>query len=95
MPGLKYTKDKLEWSLLDYDALEPAIKVLEFGATKYSPDNYKKGLYRSQVLDAMQRHLAELMKGNEDDDESGENHAAHIICNCLFYLHNYKHNKFL
>ena len=95
MAGFKESAGKLQWSLLDYEAMEYIIKVLEHGAIKYSPDNYKKGLYRSQVLDAIQRHLAELMKGNEDDDESGENHAAHIICNCLFYLHNYKHNKFL
>jgi hypothetical protein len=94
MAGLKEIKGKLEWSLLDYEAMEEVIRVLEKGAVKYGADNYKKGLNRYQVLDAMQRHLVELMKGNEEDEETFYHHAAHIICNAMFYLHNHMHEKF-
>ena len=39
----------------------------------------------------MQRHLAELMDGNEIDDESGLPHMGHLQCNAMFY--NYFTNK--
>jgi len=95
MAGIKYRENKLEWSLLDYEAMEEVIKVLMYGAIKYSPDNYKAGLNRFDLLDAIQRHLAEVMKDNELDEETGASHMAHIVCNCLFYIHNFKHQKFM
>lgn len=36
MSGLRYNTGKLKWSLVDYPSLEPLVKVLEFGAEKYS-----------------------------------------------------------
>ena len=37
--GLRYNKEKLKWSLVDFESLEEMVKVLEFGAEKYEPDN--------------------------------------------------------
>lgn len=36
MSGLRYNKGKLRWSLVDFKSLEPMVRVLEYGAHKYS-----------------------------------------------------------
>lgn len=40
--GLRCNNGKLKWTLVDYNALEPLVEVLEFGAKKYSSNNWKK-----------------------------------------------------
>jgi len=83
--GLRYNEGKRKWSLVHFKSLEPMIEVLEFGAKKYSPDNWKKGFPKKEVLESMQRHLAKLFDGEEIDQESGLHHIGHIMCNAMFY----------
>lgn len=92
--GLRYNQGKRKWSLVHFQSLEPMIEVLEFGATKYAPKNWMKGLNREEVLESTQRHLAKLLDGEENDEETSINHAAHIMCNCMFYLYLNKNSKF-
>ena len=92
--GLRYNEGKLKWSLVNFEALEPMIRVLEFGAIKYAPKNWMKGLKRSEILESTQRHLAALMDGEENDKETGLSHVGHIQCNTMFYNYLHKHNKF-
>lgn len=40
--ALRYNKNKLKWSYVDFPSLEPMVEVLMFGAEKYAPDNWKK-----------------------------------------------------
>lgn len=89
--GDRFNEGKPKWSLVHYESLVPMIRVLEFGANKYSPENWKKGLDPKEVLESMQRHLAALMDGEEVDSESGIEHMGHIQCNAMFY--NYFKNK--
>lgn len=88
--GDRFNEGKPKWSLVHYGSLVPMIKVLEFGAEKYTPDNWKKGLDLKEILESMQRHLAALMDGEEIDSESGIEHMGHIQCNAMFY--NYHKN---
>lgn len=81
----RYNQGKLRWSLVNYKSLEPMVRVLEFGATKYSDNDWKKGLDKKEILESMQRHLAELMDGNKIDSESGLSHMGHLMCNAMFY----------
>lgn len=83
--GLRYNEGKRKWSLVHFQSLEPMIEVLEFGAKKYEPDNWKKGFPKKEVLESMQRHLAKLFDGEEIDQESGLHHIGHIMCNAMFY----------
>lgn len=83
--GLRYNKDKRKWSYVHFKSLEPMIEVLEFGAKKYAPFNWQKGLDLKEILESMQRHLAALMDGEEIDPESGISHVGHIQCNAMFY----------
>ena len=75
------------WSLVDYESIEDMIQILEFGLTKYDQDFWKDNYDRTSYLNSMQRHLAEMFKGNEFDQESGLPHAAHLMARCMFYLH--------
>jgi len=83
--GLRFNQGKRKWSLVDYKSLEPMIEVLEFGAKKYSPDNWKKGLDKKEILESMMRHLAALMDGQSNDPETELSHMGHIMCNAMFY----------
>lgn len=89
--GLRYNSGKLRWSLMHYESMEPMIRVLMYGAAKYTTaeasgdHNWKKGLNPTEILECLQRHLAALMDGEELDKESGLPHIAHIQCNAMFY----------
>lgn len=77
------------------------VEVLEFGAKKYSPDNWKKGLDQKEVIESMLRHafalLTAIQEGKPDDQydkDSGLHHIGHIMCNCMFYAYHDKNNSF-
>jgi hypothetical protein len=75
---------KIQWSLVDYESLEPMVKALEFGANKYSRDNWKKGLPHSSIIDSTMRHITAIQKGENVDPESGICHIGHAMCNLMF-----------
>ena len=57
---------------------------MNFGTSKgYDRDSWKKETLQKQLQSA-QRHIAELIKGNLFDSESGRTHAAHLVCRALF-----------
>ena len=84
--GVKYDHEKPQYSLIPADALHEVVKVLTYGAQKYSPDNWKKvpDLQR-RYSDALQRHLYQSLS-EQNDSESGLNHLAHAVCCLLFKL---------
>ncbi len=92
--SLRYNEDKPKWSLVHYKSLEPMVRVLEMGAKKYSEDNWKIGLNRSEILESTMRHLTALMDGELLDKESGISHMAHIQCNAMFYNYHEANNSF-
>jgi hypothetical protein len=86
-PGRKDDGGKLRWSLLPWLELEAVVAVLEYGARKYAPGNWRNvanGYERYR--EAIGRHHAAVMKGEAIDPESGLPHLAHLACNCLFAL---------
>jgi hypothetical protein len=86
--GKKYDNDKLRWSLLPLEALQDVVNVLEFGAKKYAPDNWKyvdNG--KARYWDAAMRHMIAYKIDNQTDSETGLSHLAHAICCLLFLSH--------
>lgn len=85
----KFDEGKRDWSLLPLDSVEEIIKVLEFGANKYSAHNWSSngGFKYTRVLNAMLRHLFAFMRGQDKDPETGLSHIAHLGCNVFFLLH--------
>ncbi len=84
--GVKYDKTKPDYSLIPPSALDDMVKVLTFGAEKYSRHNWKKlDNLEDRYFAAAQRHLWAVMRGETHDPESGEHHYAHALC-CIMYL---------
>ena len=90
--ALRYNDGKLRWSLVDFDALEDMVKVLEFGAKKYADNNWKKGLKTPEIFESMMRHMTAYIRGEDIDPESGLPHTGHILCNAMFlsYMQRFK-----
>lgn len=83
--GRKDDSKKLDWTLLPFDSLSEVVRVMEFGAEKYSRDNWKKVVPNVRYLKAAFRHLIKYAGGEKLDSESGLNHLAHCVC-CLLFL---------
>jgi|ERR1700677_1933901 len=77
---------KLAMHLLPTDPILDVVKVLEFGAKKYSADAWRLGISWNRIMDAAERHIASWKKGDDYDKESGFNHLAHAACNLFFLL---------
>lgn len=72
------------WSLLPWKQLEGVVRVLEFGAQKYSIDNWKYVEPKTRYTDALLRHTIAYIRGEKNDPETGISHLAHAIC-CAFF----------
>lgn len=85
--GLKYDQDKLRWDLLPIEEIEDVVKILTFGAQKYSANSWQQledG--QNRYFAALMRHIVEYRKGNPKDEESGLHHLSHALCNVIFLL---------
>ena len=85
--GRKFDKDKPDYTLLPWDAVEDVVRVLDFGAKKYARDNWKHvDDAHNRYLAAAFRHLSAYAQGEQTDAETGLNHMAHAACCVLFML---------
>lgn len=90
--GTKNDDGKLPLDLWSPDALAETARVLQFGAKKYEPYNWTKGIKYSRVFAALLRHLWAWFRGENDDPETHINHLAHAMC-CLMFLLHYEVNR--
>lgn len=86
--GYKYDGNKLRYDLVPPEALEEIVKVLTFGAAKYTDRNWEKGINYGRVYGALMRHMQAFWRGEDIDPESGLSHLSHAGC-CLFFLLTY------
>ena len=89
MSGTKFDQEKVDLHVLDPLFVEGTARVAQFGESKYGKSNWKKGLTQTRIINAIRRHLAQIEKGEDLDDESGFHHAYHIAwgCQVLAYQH--------
>jgi len=85
--SLRYNEGKADYSLIPLASLKEAAKVLEYGATKYAVDNWKKPTNWRVSYACLMRHMAAWQDGEDLDPESGYNHLGHALCNVLQLLH--------
>ena len=72
------------WDLLPFEPLENVVEILTFGAKKYEPNNWQK-VESLRYFDALIRHLiADWIRGEDNDQESGLKHSSHADCNAVF-----------
>ena len=82
--GARFNAGKPKWSLVPQSALVPMVRVLEYGAKKYAPHNWQRGLPINEICESLKRHLDSFMEGEDNDLESTLSHIGHIQCNALF-----------
>lgn len=87
--GLKYDQGKPPMDLLSAKALTEIAKVMGFGATKYSANNWRNGIQWSRIIGAALRHIEAFNDGQDKDPETGLSHIAHASC-CLMFLLEYE-----
>jgi hypothetical protein len=82
----KFDDEKLRMDLLPMRPIEDIAAVLTYGAKKYKPNNWRKGMRWGKAFAAALRHLWAWWKGEDNDKESGLSHLAHAATEILFLL---------
>lgn len=85
--GRKDDAGKLPYDLLPWGAVSQVVAVLQYGAKKYAPDNWRQVKdWRRRYFSAACRHLISWVTGEKLDPETGLHHLAHAACCVLFML---------
>ena len=84
--GDKFDQGKPMMRFLSKEFLDATAKAQTYGANKYGPWNYQKGLETSALYDATIRHLIAWYSGEENDPESNESHLGHAAANINMLL---------
>jgi len=85
--GYKDTAGKDPWDLLPMGPIQLIVKVLEFGARKYAPGQWRYvPNAREKYYAAMMRHIVSWREGELLDPESGLPHLSHAGCDLVFLL---------
>ena len=83
------SKPKLSYILDFPNTMAEVARVMEMGAVKYDAHNWKKGGPMRDSIDSLLRHMTAFNNCQDNDEESGLSHLAHVICNASFILENY------
>lgn len=90
--GKKFDDGKRDWSLLDFELIEPLIPILELGEERYGYENWKKDFgpkwkrrFRAARLRHEQKCQADSLAINEKD--GNVYHLAQVAINALFELY--------
>ena len=87
MSGVKEAIKDEQYYSMPFGALRELAKVYKYGSRKYGPYNYLAGYNYSLSIDALFRHwLAWLDPDDNDTDESGYSHMAHVAWHALNLL---------
>lgn len=86
MNANKHDSKKPRMDLLPPRAMLAVGEILTYGADKYDPHNWTKGLAYSRLQSAALRHLMAWQSGEDNDPESGYSHLAHAACSIMMLL---------
>lgn len=84
--GRKDDSDKAPHHLLAPELLTATATILDFGAKKYAPRNWEKGMAWSRCYSALQRHMLSWWAGEGKDPDTGKSHLWHAACNIMFLI---------
>ena len=82
--GARKSSGKVNWSMAPMHLLAGMTRVLMSGTIKYNPWNWAKGMPWSECFSCTIRHL---FKWWFLDEETGEHHLDHVLCNVMFLRH--------
>jgi hypothetical protein len=75
--GGKQSKVEYGFHLCDTDAMLALAEVLQYGASRYVRDNWRK-IPAEEHFNHMLIHYYAWLKGDKQDD-----HLAHMFCRCM------------
>lgn len=78
--------------LIPPQALWEMDRVFAYGAGKYSPDNWRKGMNWRRLGGSVLRHVTLYLSGQDRDKESGCTHLGMAMADCAMLL-DYYFNK--
>lgn len=79
--GARYNSGKPDFSLIPLCTMADEARVWEYGAKKYSRNNWMKGMLWSIPFACLMRHMSAWQAGENLDPETGISHIAHAMCN--------------
>lgn len=87
-PGGRDDAGKTRIDLMPSELIFAVSDILTFGANKYEPRNWEKGMSWSRVFGSMMRHLWSWWNPFEPDTdaESGRSHLWHAATNIAFLI---------
>lgn len=71
---------------LGFGGWEECAMVFDYGRRKYKAWNWAKGMAWSVPLACAARHLMAMLRGEENDPESGLPHRGHVFCNIVMLM---------
>ena len=81
--------EKIDHTLLPWDALEEVSRVLMHGREKYAAWYWVEHPHKhTDLLAKAQRHIIAFQRGEDIDPSSGRHHIACAICDLLFLQSN-------
>jgi len=83
--GIKFDEDKLPYHLIAPELLSSVAEILAFGAKKYIPRNWEKGMAWHRPFRACIGHMWDWWRGAGPDPETGKSHLWHAAC-CIMFL---------
>lgn len=83
--GRKDDSAKAPHHLIAPEIQDALARVLQFGAEKYAPRNWEKGMAWSRPFSALLRHMWAWWRGESADPETGMSHLHHAAC-CVMFL---------
>ena len=87
--GVKFDADKIPYHLIAPELLSAIAEILAFGAKKYAPRNWEKGMAWHRPFRACIGHMWDWWRGEEADPETGKSHLWHAAC-CIMFLVTYE-----
>jgi len=84
--AMKNDLNKAPMHLLDRSAMQAMAHSLGHGQGKYGSDNWRHGIEYTRLISAAMRHMFAIADGEDLDQDSGELHAAHAMCNMMFLI---------
>lgn len=86
--GARANSGKVAFSQIPLHLLMGVAHVLRCGMYKYASWNWSKGMAWSVCFDCLIRHLFKWWyMGEELDEETGQHHLDHAMCNLMFLRH--------
>ena len=75
---------KCPLELIPPQFVEGIAEVLKYGAQKYAPNNWMRGMSWETVAGGILRHVTAFRRGEEMDPETGLPHLHHAACGLMF-----------